>query len=256
MGLLDGKRLLVTGVITDASIAFSVARVALEQGATVVLTGFGRLSLVERIAKKLPGPAPVVELDVTNAERPGRAARPGPRARRRHRRRAALDRVRAGVRARRRLPGDAVGRRGHRGARLDVLAAGAGHGGAAAAAGARRLDRRAHLRRHRGLAGVRLDGRGQGRAGVGRPVPRPRARPARHPGQPGRRPARCARWRPGRIPGFSRFEDVWDERAPLGWDLTDPEPVARTCVALLSDWFPATTGEIVHVDGGFHATGV
>jgi enoyl-[acyl-carrier protein] reductase I len=58
------------------------------------------------------------------------------------------------------------------------------------------------------------------------------------------------------IPGFSRFEDVWDERAPLGWDIGDPEPVARACVALLSDWFPATTGEIVHVDGGFHAVGV
>ena len=67
-GLLAGKRLLVTGVITDASIAFSVARLAQENGATVVLTGFGRLSLVERIAKRLPDPAPVIELDVTNAE--------------------------------------------------------------------------------------------------------------------------------------------------------------------------------------------
>jgi len=68
MGLLDGKRLLITGVITDASIAFSVARVAQEQGADVVLTGFGRLSLVERVARKLPKPAPVVELDVTSTE--------------------------------------------------------------------------------------------------------------------------------------------------------------------------------------------
>ena len=58
------------------------------------------------------------------------------------------------------------------------------------------------------------------------------------------------------IPGFSVFEDVWSERAPLGWEISNPEPVARSCVALLSDWFPATTGEIVHVDGGFHATGV
>jgi enoyl-[acyl-carrier protein] reductase I len=55
------------------------------------------------------------------------------------------------------------------------------------------------------------------------------------------------------VPGFDRFEEVWSERAPLGWDLRDPEPVARACVALLSDWFPATTGEMVHVDGGFHA---
>ena len=68
MGLLDGKRILVTGVLTDSSIAFHVARVAQEQGATVVLTGFGRLTLVERIAKRLPDPPPVLELDVTNQE--------------------------------------------------------------------------------------------------------------------------------------------------------------------------------------------
>ena len=52
------------------------------------------------------------------------------------------------------------------------------------------------------------------------------------------------------IPGFALFEDIWDGRAPLGWDVNDSEPVAKACVALLSDWFPATTGEIVHVDGG------
>src|ERR671931_1607313 len=68
MGLLDGKRLLVTGVITDASIAFSIARLAQEQGATLVLTGFGRMSLVERVAKTLPDPPPVIELDVTDTE--------------------------------------------------------------------------------------------------------------------------------------------------------------------------------------------
>jgi len=66
--LLAGKRLLITGVITDASIAFSVAKVAQENGADVVLTGFGRMSLVERIAKRLPAPAPVIELDATNPE--------------------------------------------------------------------------------------------------------------------------------------------------------------------------------------------
>ena len=67
MGILDGKRLLVTGVLTDASIAFHVARIAQQEGATVLLTGFGRLSLVERIAKRLPQPPPVLELDVTDA---------------------------------------------------------------------------------------------------------------------------------------------------------------------------------------------
>ena len=54
---------------------------------------------------------------------------------------------------------------------------------------------------------------------------------------------------------FEQFEQAWVARAPLGWNLTDIEPAARTCVALLSDWFPATTGEIVHADGGFHAVG-
>lgn len=67
-GLLAGKRLLVTGVITDASIAFSVAKLAQENGAQVVLTGYGRLSLVERIARRLPEPAPVIEVDVTNTD--------------------------------------------------------------------------------------------------------------------------------------------------------------------------------------------
>ena len=57
------------------------------------------------------------------------------------------------------------------------------------------------------------------------------------------------------IPGFDSFEEVWDQRAPLGWDVKDPEPAARACVALLSDWFPATTGEMLHVDGGVHAVG-
>jgi enoyl-[acyl-carrier protein] reductase I len=57
------------------------------------------------------------------------------------------------------------------------------------------------------------------------------------------------------IPGFGEFEGVWEKRAPLGWDLKDPEPAARGVIGLLSDWFPKTTGEIVHVDGGLHATG-
>jgi enoyl-[acyl-carrier protein] reductase I len=57
------------------------------------------------------------------------------------------------------------------------------------------------------------------------------------------------------IPGFEHFETVWAGRAPLGWDIRDHEPVARAAVALLSDWFPATTGEMLHVDGGFHAIG-
>jgi enoyl-[acyl-carrier protein] reductase I len=58
------------------------------------------------------------------------------------------------------------------------------------------------------------------------------------------------------IPGFEAFEDAWAVRAPLGWDVSDPTPVARTCCALFSDWLPSTTGSMVWVDGGFHAVGV
>ena len=97
MGLLDGKRLLITGVITDASLAFHAAKIAQEQGAQVVLTGFGRLRLVERIAQRLPQPAPVVELDVSNQEQLDSLAEPARRASRGRSgpgRGAALDRLR------------------------------------------------------------------------------------------------------------------------------------------------------------------
>ncbi|HCT81087.1 MAG TPA: enoyl-[acyl-carrier-protein] reductase FabI, partial [Micromonosporaceae bacterium] len=72
--LLEGKSVLVTGVITEQSIAFNVAKIAQEQGAKVVLTGFGRMSLVERIARRLPEEAPVIELDATNVEQLGSLA--------------------------------------------------------------------------------------------------------------------------------------------------------------------------------------
>ena len=117
MGLLDGKRLLITGVITDASIAFSIARLAQQEGATVVLTGFGRMSLVERVARKLPEPPPVVELDVADQEHLDSLA---DRVREHvdgAGRRGARDRLRAGVLPRRRLPRRAVGGRRDRGRR-------------------------------------------------------------------------------------------------------------------------------------------
>src|ERR1700731_1147706 len=143
MGILAGKRILVTGVITDASIAFHVARVAQQEGATVVLTGFGRLSLVERIARRLPDPPPVLELDVTDESQLASLAGRG----------GARDRQRPGGGARRQLPAPLVaGRRGGA-ARLGVLAEVARDGGAAADAG-RRVDRRDGLRRQRGLAGL------------------------------------------------------------------------------------------------------
>src|SRR5437764_609980 len=141
MALLDGKRILVTGVLTDDSLAFGVARLAIEQGAEVVLTGAGRgMGLTQRMARRLPVEPEVLELDVTQPD----------------------------------------------------------HG---AAGPIRTLAAKS-------------------------------------------------------IPSFAQFEEVWAERAPLGWDVkADHESVGKACVALLSDWFPKTTGEVVHVDGGFHAIG-
>ena len=87
-----------------------------------------------------------------------------------------------------------------------------------------RLGRRADLRRDRRLAGVRLDGRGQGRAGVLLALPGPRPRPGGHPGQPGLRRARCKTLAAKAIPGFEELESMWATRAPLGWDEHGPEP--------------------------------
>jgi meromycolic acid enoyl-[acyl-carrier protein] reductase len=253
MGILDGKRLLVTGVLTDASIAFHVARIAQQEGATVVLTGFGRLSLVERIAKRLPQTPPVLELDVTDAGHleslAERVAEHVPR----------LDGVLHGIAF---APQSALG-----GNFLDttwedvatavqvstyslkalaVAALPLMDGGGAVVG----LDFDASV------AWPAYDWMGVAKAGLescARYL-------ARDLGPRGIRvnlvaagPLRTMAAKS--IPGFAAFEDVWPARAPLGWEISDPEPAARACVALLSDWFPATTGEIVHADGGVHAVG-
>ncbi|MEH1169371.1 enoyl-ACP reductase FabI [Micromonospora sp. CPCC 205539] len=252
-GLLAGKRLLVTGVITDASIAFSVAKLAQENGAQVVLTGFGRLSLVERIAKRLPEPAPVIEVDVTNTEHLASLA----------------DRVREHVDG------------------LDGVVHSIGFapqsclGGGFLDAPWEDVATALHVSTYsyKSLAMAALPLMSAGGAVVGLTFDATKAWPvydwmgvakaglesasrylALHLGKQGIRsnlvsagPLRTMAAKS--IPGFDQFEEAWTERAPLGWSLTDQEPAARACLALLSDWFPATTGEIVHVDGGYHALG-
>ncbi|SCL24397.1 enoyl-ACP reductase FabI [Micromonospora inyonensis] len=252
-GLLAGKRLLVTGVITDASIAFSVAKLAQENGAQVVLTGYGRLSLVERIAKRLPQPAPVIELDVTNAEQ--LAGLP--------------DKVREHVDG------------------LDGVVHSIGFapqsclGGGFLDAPWEDVATALHVSTYsyKSLAMAALPLMSPGGAVVGLTFDATKAWPvydwmgvakaglesasrylALHLGPKGIRsnlvaagPLRTIAAKS--IPGFEQFETTWSERAPLGWSLDDQEPAARACLALLSDWFPATTGEIVHVDGGYHALG-
>ena len=253
MGILDGKRILVTGVLTDASIAFHVARLAQLEGARVVLTGFGRLSLVERIAKRLPDPPPVLELDVTDdAHLASLAERVAEHT-------DGLDGV---VHAIANAPGTAMGGNFLHTPWPEV--ASAVH---VSAYSLKSLAMAALPLMQPGGAIVGLDFDASVAwpaydwMGVAKAALESTARYlARDLGPRGIRvnlvsagPVKTMAARS--IPGFDQFEGVWSKRAPLGWDLSDGEPAARGCVALLSDWFPATTGEIVHVDGGAHAMG-
>jgi len=254
MGILDGKRILVTGVLTDASIAFHVARVAQQQGATVLLTAFPRPTLVERIAKRLPAAAPVIELDVTSTEQLDSLA---------DRLKEHVDGIDGVVHSIGNAPQTALG-------------------GNFLATPWEDVAKAVHVSAYslKSLAMATLPMMPDGGSVVGLDFDASVA----WPGYDWMGVAKaglesCARYlardlgpknvrvnlvaagplktmAAKSIPGFEKFEDVWAERAPLGWDNANPEAAARACVALLSDWFPATTGEIVHVDGGVHAVGV
>jgi enoyl-[acyl-carrier protein] reductase I len=258
MGLLDGKRLLITGVITDASIAFHVARVAQEQGAQVVLTGFGRLRLVERIAQRLPQPAPVIELDVSQqdqldslAERVSEHLGDEPR----------LDGVLHSIGF---APASCLGD----GAFLNAPWADVATTIQVSAYSFKSLSTAALplLGRGSSIVGMDFDNRQAWPAydwmGVAKSALESVTRYlARDLGPQGIRvnlvaagPVKTMAAKS--IPGFAAFEDAWDGRAPVGWDVNNPEPVARTVCALLSDWLPVTTGSMVWADGGFHSIGV
>jgi enoyl ACP reductase len=254
MGILDGKRILVTGIITDASIAFHVARLAQQEGATVIVTGFGRLSLVERIARRLPSPPPVLELDVTSEDHlASLAGRVGEHV-------DGLDGVLHAIAYAN--PDEALGGNFLRTRWPDVATA-----VQVSAYSLKAVTMAALPLMPAGGSVVGLDfdasvaWPGYDWMGVAKAGLESCARYlARDLGPQGVRvnlvaagPLRTMAAKA--IPGFDKFEGVWAERAPLGWDNTDPDPVARACVALLSGWFPATTGEIVHVDGGVHAVG-
>lgn len=252
-GLLAGKNLLITGVITEASMAFHTARLAQQLGATVVLTGYGRLSLVERIAQRLPEPAPVVELDVTDSDQLASLAdRVG----------AHVDRIDGVLHAIAFAPATALG-----GAFLETGwedVATALHASAfslkSLAVAVRPL-----MTAGGSIVGLDFDARQAWPAydwmGVAKAALESTSRYlARDLGPSGIRvnlvsagPIRTIAARS--IPGFAALEEAWGQRAPLGWDTSDPTPVARACVALLSDLFPATTGSMIMVDGGFSALG-
>jgi enoyl ACP reductase len=257
-GLLDGKKLLVTGVLNDDSIAFAVARIAQEQGAEIALTSFGRvMRITERVARKLPVTPDVLELDVTSPEH---VAALGAELSQRWGRLDGVVHAIANANPETCLGGD-------------IMKAPWEDVSAALQISAFSLKVLAELalplmKPAGGGSIVGLDFDNSRVAwpvydwmGVAKAALESTCRYlARDLGPLGVRvnlvaagPLRTLSAKS--IPGFSQFEETWTARAPLGWDLRDTEPVARACVALLSDWFPATTGEIVHVDGGFHAVG-
>ena len=252
--LLEGKRLLITGVLTPQSIAFATAQVCQEQGAEVVLTSFGRaMSLTEKSARRLPTPADVLEMDANDpaqvqAVQEALASRWG-----------YLDGFLHAIAF---APQDALGgnfvhtpwdsvQTAFRTSTysLKALAEGMlplmGEGGSIVAldfdatvawpvydwmgvckAGLESVTR--YLARDLGPRGIRVNAVSAG--------------PLKTMAAKG-------------IPGFETIADAWQQRAPLGWDTSDPTPVARAVVFLLSEWAGGITAEIVHVDGGFHAIG-
>ncbi len=252
--LLEGKRLVITGVLTDDSIAWHTARIAQEQGASLVLTGFGRgLRLTERSAQRLPVPVDVFELDIND---PAHMAALVDELERRW---GAVD---GALHAIAYAPEDALG-----GRFLETPAESAGTAFLTSAFSYKTLA--VGLRPLMVAAGggslVTLDfdntqawpaydWMGVAKAAL-QAVTRYLARDL------GADQIRVNAVSAGPlatvaakgIPGFGRFDEVWQQRAPLGWDAADPTPVAQMVAVLLSDWAPATSGEVVHVDGGFHA---
>ena len=254
VGILDGKRLLITGVLTDASLAFAVARLAQDEGAEIVLTGAGRgMRLTERTARKLPREAEVREFDVTSAEQADNL---------REHLSSTWGRVDGALHAIGFAPEVCLGE--------DFMAAEWPDVAVAMEISAYSLKTVAEvvaplMSNGGSIVGLDFDARFAWPAynwmGVAKAALESTSRYlARALGPDGVRvnmvaagPIRTMAAKS--IPGFSEFEDAWGSRAPLGWDVHDGEPVARACVALLSDWFPSTTGEMVHVDGGYHAIG-
>ena len=258
MGILDGKTILVAGVTMDSSIGFATAKVAQEQGATVLISNFGRaLGITRRIAKRLPVEPAVLELDVTDESH---------------------------------LEGLADAVREHLGAdaHLDGVVHSIAYGNPETLLGgkfltgpwddvAQAVQVSAYSLKSLAMATKPLMSEGGSIVGltfdasvswpvydwmgVAKAALESTSRYlARDLGRDGIRvnlvaagPLKTLAAKA--IPGFEELDAMWETKAPLGWDNSDQEPTAKAVCALLSDFFPATTGEIVHVDGGFHAMG-
>jgi enoyl-[acyl-carrier protein] reductase I len=254
MGILEGKNILVTGVLTDSSIAFHIAKLAQEQGAKVILTGFGRgLSLTTRIADRLPQKPIIIELDVTNQEHLDGLSDLV---------RAHLPHLDGVVHSIGFAPESALGGNFLNTEWNDVATA--IH---VSAYSLKSLTLACRPLFKDGASVVGLDFDAQVAwplydwMGVAKAALESTTRYlARYLGPENVRvnliaagPIRTVAAKS--IPGFAAFEEVWSARSPLAWDISDPVPAAKGAVALLSDWFPKTTAEIIHVDGGVHGMG-
>ncbi len=253
-GLLSGKRLLITGVLTEASIAFDAARLAQQEGAQVVLSSYGRVRrLTERIAARLPQLPPVIELDVTNPD--DLSALP-------QRVGEHLDRLDGVVHAVAFAPEAALGGNFLNTGWDDVATA------LHVSAYSLKALTTAALPMMRGggsvvgldfdasVAWPLYDWMGVAKAALescSRYLARDLGKSNMRVNLVSAGPIRTMAAKG--IPGFDELAAIWETRAPMAWDVTDAEPAARAIVALLSDWFPKTTGEIIHVDGGVHAMG-
>ena len=254
-GLLDGKRILVTGVLSESSIAFSIARVAQEQGAELVLTSFGRaMSVTKRAAGRLPRPTDVLELDLTEASHLANLTE------------ALSDRwggLDGAVHAVAFAPETCLGG--------DILRAGWDDVATTLHVSAYSLKALAEavlpLMRDSGGSLVALDfDAGQAWPaydwmGVAKSTLESVTRYLARDLGPKQVRVNAISAGPIRtmaakgIPGFSLLADAWSKRAPLGWDVGDPTVVARVALWLFSDWSRGVCGELIHVDGGFHAMG-
>lgn len=256
MGILEGKNILVTGLTMNTSIAYAVADIAQREGANVVVSSAGRaVSLARRVVKRLEPTPPVIELDVTDP---------------------------AHLEA---LPGVLAE---HFTGGLDGIVHSIAYANPETALGGQFLETgwddvsqslhvsayslksltmavKPMLNRGAGIVGLTFDASISWPAydwmGVSKAALESTSRYlARYLGADGIRSNIVAAGpidsvAKKAIPGGDTFNDIWADRAPLGWDAADATATARAVVALLSDWFPATTGEIVHVDGGLHSTG-
>jgi enoyl-[acyl-carrier protein] reductase I len=254
LGILEGKKILVTGVLTEASIAFSAARLAQEQGAEVLLSSFGRmLPITQKISQRLPKTAEVIELDAASDE--DLAALAG-------RVKETIGSLDGIVHAIAFAPQTALGGNFLETEWCDVSTA-----VQVSAYSLKSITMSAHsvLNNPSSVVGLTFDASVSWPVydwmGVAKAAFESTSRYlARYLGKDGIRvnlvsagPLRTTAAKG--IPGFATMEELWTDRAPLGWDLSNTEPAAKALVALLSDWFPATSGEIIHVDGGLHSTG-